>query len=137
MDRRRKLSDAQLVPKLPFVAIVDIQRSQRQSHARVLAERPPDVALPLQEIRGEYGLVSYALVLSEDCSSNGSLLLPLVCTSRTASNLNSLVKVRCVFGIVLFPFCGVVYSNFVSSTKPVLPQSWEIVCLKRRKEDFW
>ena len=43
--------------------------------------------------------------------------LPLVCTSRTASSLNSFVNVRCSFGIVPLPFCGGVYSNFPSSTK--------------------
>ena len=42
----------------------------------------------------------------------------LVCTRRTASSLNSFVKVRCSFGIVSLPFCGVVYSNLPHSTKP-------------------
>src|SRR6266702_2185251 len=46
------------------------------------------------------------------------MLLPLVCARRTASSLNSFVNVRCSFGIVPLPFCGVVYSNFLSSTKP-------------------
>src|SRR6202165_1321126 len=32
--------------------------------------------------------------------------------------LNSFVKVRCSFGISLFPFRGVVYSKFGGSTKP-------------------
>src|SRR5712692_108586 len=46
------------------------------------------------------------------------ILLPLLCTSRTASSLNSFVNVRCSFGILPLPFCGGVYSNFPSSTKP-------------------
>ena len=41
--------------------------------------------------------------------------LPLVCTRRIASCLNSFVKVRCAFGIGLFPFRGVVYSKFRDS----------------------